>query len=117
MIVHPSTGAQFGPQSSAPGPANPDVVPSRNSPPSPTVAAQPRQEATPAIPAPPPSPSVPAIPPDDAAKKVRPEDFLPYFQFPGAEPRPSDVNAADSAPSAQSAPKTIPPSSATYQEQ
>lgn len=34
-------------------------------------------------PPPPPSPTGPApLLPDDAGRKVRPEDFLPFFQFP-----------------------------------
>jgi hypothetical protein len=72
-----------------------------------------REESHPATPASPPAPPILPIPPDDASRKVHPEDFLPYFQFPGADTQTSD----SSAPSAQAAPKTIPPSTATYQEQ
>jgi len=52
-------------------------------------------------------PTVPPILPDDVPAQVRPEDFLPYFQFPGA----------GSADSASTAPRSIPPSSATYTQQ
>jgi len=66
--------------------------------------------------APPPPPPPPAILPDDVAPKARPEDFLPYFQFPGAGSPSGDANAAGQAPQASETPRTIPPSSATYQE-
>lgn len=72
-----------------------------------------REQNHPTAPAAPSGPPIQAIPPDDASPKVRPEDFLPYFQFPGADTQTSD----SSAPSAQAAPRTIPPSTATYQEQ
>jgi hypothetical protein len=65
-------------------------------------------------PTPPPPPA--AILPDDVANKVRPEDYLPYFQFPGVDSPSNDVNAPGQAPASQSAPKTLPPSSASYQE-
>jgi hypothetical protein len=63
---------------------------------------------------PPPPQPPPSIMPDDVAPKVRPEDFLPYFQFPGTEAPSNDVNASSQA---GPAPKAIPGSSATYQEQ
>jgi len=53
----------------------------------------------------------PPLLPDDAGAKVRPEDFLPFFQFPGAnnpKPKPATVPAPPS-------PGVLPPSSATYQ--
>lgn len=56
----------------------------------------------------PPSPTTktpPPILPDTTHPNVRPEDFLPYFQIPGA-------NHAPDAP----APGTLPQSSATYTE-
>ncbi len=52
----------------------------------------PKGEPAPAVPAPP-----SAVLPDDSQPQVRAEDFLPYFQLPGA-PRPAP----------------LPPSSATY---
>jgi hypothetical protein len=56
----------------------------------------------------PPGPPPATILPDDVTPKVRPEDFLPYFQFPGA-----GQNEPNTAPT----PRPIPSSSATYQEQ
>ncbi len=53
-------------------------------------------------------PTVAPILSDDVPAQVRPEDFLPYFQFPGSS------GGADSAPTA---PRSIPPSSATYTQQ
>jgi hypothetical protein len=67
--------------------------------------------------APPPPPPPPAILPDDVAPKARPEDFLPYFQFPGAGSPAGDANTAGQAPQASETSRTIPRSSATYQEQ
>jgi hypothetical protein len=56
-----------------------------------------------------------AIIPDDARPAVRPEDFLPYFQIPGAAKQSGDVTLLVPAPSsAPTAPSTIPNSSATY---
>jgi hypothetical protein len=60
------------------------------------AAAAPKPDATPAGPAAPPAP--PPILQDDAARKVRAEDFLPFFQFPENRPPPGEM----------------PPSSATY---
>lgn len=56
------------------------------------------------------APKAPAVPPilsDDVPAQVRAEDFLPYFQFPGS-------GGADAA---QTAPRSIPPSSASYTQQ
>jgi len=50
--------------------------------------------------------------PDDAGPKVRPEDFLPFFQFPGARNAEPKTAAAPAPPS----PGVQPPSSATYQQ-
>lgn len=47
----------------------------------------------------------PGILPDDTRPATRPEDFLPFFQFPGTNPG-SSVRA----------PGPLPPSSATYQQ-
>jgi hypothetical protein len=66
------------------------------------------QKATPDT-GPTPSP----ILPDDVRPKVRPEDFLPFFQFPGSRPNPEDVSSVPTAP----APGMQPPSSATYKQQ
>lgn len=56
----------------------------------------------------------PAILPDDSRPAVRPEDFLPYFQIPGAARNPGDVTLLVPAASAAPAPAPLPPSSATY---
>lgn len=60
-------------------------------------------------------PSPAPILPDDTRPAVRPEDFLPYFQIPGANKQPSEVNLTMPA-SALTAPAAapLPPSSATY---
>ncbi len=67
-------------------------------------------------PAPPPGSKPPAaILPDDTRPAVRPEDFLPYFQVPGAAKTAGEVNVimpANAFTTPPSAP--IPPSSATY---
>lgn len=56
----------------------------------------------------------PAILPDDARPAVKPEDFLPYFQIPGAAKAPGDVTVVvPAARSAPAAPAVIPPSSAS----
>lgn len=87
------------------------------------VAAPPPREAssapaTPAAePAPTPAKPVPGILPDDVRPAVKPEDFLPYFQLPGAAKAPGDVSVIVPAPrSAPAAPAAIPPSSAAYSQ-
>jgi hypothetical protein len=57
----------------------------------------------------------PAIIPDDARPSVRPEDFLPYFQLPGAG-KPGDVNLLVPASALRGDTGSLPvqPSSATY---
>jgi hypothetical protein len=59
----------------------------------------------------------PSVLPDDATPKVRPEDFLPFFQFPGAGTHGADAPAAPAAPPTPATPGTLPPSTATYQQQ
>jgi hypothetical protein len=55
----------------------------------------------------PPQPAAPSsILPDETRQRVKPEDFLPFFQFPGGS----------SAPVAP-VPGALPPSSATYKQQ
>ncbi len=54
-----------------------------------------------------------SILPDDTRQKVRAEDFLPFFQPPGANPNPNDVTVVPTPP----APGIQPPSSATYRQQ
>lgn len=55
----------------------------------------------------------PPILPDDTHPMVRPEDFLPFFQFPNANPNLSETSGTPGAP----APRTPPPSTATYRLQ
>lgn len=67
-----------------------------------SAAPQPAKIEIIAAPKPPPAPSILH---DDVQGQVKPEDFLPYFQYPGS---------SNQAP----APQPLPPSSATYiQEQ
>lgn len=67
----------------------------------------------PAAPKPPPI----SILPDDTRQKVRAEDFLPFFQFPGSGPGRSELNVIVPVPPTPPAPGTQPPSSATYRQQ
>jgi len=57
----------------------------------------------------------PSLIPDDSSPRVRPEDFLPFFQNPGVR----QGQAGGSVPSvaAPPAPPTLAPSSATYREE
>jgi hypothetical protein len=85
-----------------------------------STTTHPAPETTPLVDAkpketPPSAKSAPrAILPDDTRPSVRPEDFLPYFQIPGAAKTPGEVNVI--APVPVTAPSAIvpPPSSATY---
>jgi|CXWL01.1.fsa_nt_gi hypothetical protein len=86
--------------------ASPEAVPEANHPP-----ATPEQKAAPAeVPSASTGPDQTSaapltILPDDTRPAPRPEDFLPFFQFPGNNPG-SSVRA----------PGPLPPSSATYQQ-
>jgi hypothetical protein len=66
--------------------------------------------------APPPAKTPPrAILPDETRAKVRPEDFLPFFQVPGNPRQANEVNVIMPANALTSpAPGTLPPSTATY---
>lgn len=56
-----------------------------------------------------------AILPDDTRPAVRPEDFLPYFQIPGASRQTGEVNVVVPVPaSANNGSLPVAPSSATY---
>ena len=90
------------------------------------VRVEPRQEEVPSAtaatsqplppkPAPAPEQGTTAAPilPDEARSKIRPEDFLPYFQFPGAGSNPEDVSSVPTPPE----PGKLPPSTATYRQQ
>jgi hypothetical protein len=57
----------------------------------------------------------PAILPDEVGRKIRPEDLLPFFQFPGSSARIDGGNVA--GPQAPPSPGMLPPSSATYKQQ
>lgn len=116
LSVRPPAGAPPQPMVEAPG--SPGAIP-------PQAEASTAAETTPqAIPSGTESPSVPApegnpikpaksILPDDTRPKVRAEDFLPFFQPPGANSNPNDVTVVPTPP----APGVLPPSSATYRQQ
>lgn len=74
--------------------------------------ARPRDPA-PAVPA---RPTPPAILPDDTRPQVRAEDFLPFFQIPGASRRPGEANLIIPLSPGTPAPTPLPPSSATYSQ-
>jgi hypothetical protein len=64
-----------------------------------------------------PAPAKPAPAPilrDETRPTVRPEDFLPYFQIPGAAQSSADVTPFVPAPRGAPGPAPLPPSSATY---
>lgn len=94
----------------ATGPALPDVIlPAATPPAEPPKTALP-SDRTPIAPADTkPADHTPGILPDDTRAATRPEDFLPFFQFPGGSP---DVSLTPRPP----APGQLPPSSATYQQ-
>jgi hypothetical protein len=85
-------------------PARPDIVPA----PAPAPATPPAS-AAPA--APPRSP--PPILADDLRPRVKPEDFLPYFLYPGQ----GGTVVVPLVPAAAPVPGVLPPSSATYRQQ
>jgi hypothetical protein len=84
----------------------------------PSSLTPPAADLTPATPtresAPQPARTPPPILVDDSRPRVRPEDFLPFFIFPGHGE--SNVIVPVTAP-APPAPGTLPPSSATYRQQ
>lgn len=59
------------------------------------------------------NPAYKRILPDESRPKVRAEDFLPFFEFPGTKSNPNDVSLTPTPP----APGQLPPSSATYRQQ
>jgi hypothetical protein len=94
-------------------PAQPDLnaaQPSADMQPSPAASSTPTPVAAPVAA---PDKPAPAILPDDTKPQVHAEDFLPYFQFPGAHANPNDVTVAPTPP----VPGIQPPSSATYRQQ
>lgn len=58
----------------------------------------------------------PAILPDDTRPQVHAEDFLPFFQIPGASGPPGEVNLVLPLPPGRPAPSPLPLSSATYSQ-
>jgi hypothetical protein len=82
----------------------PDIIPAPA--PAPVEAAPPEAAPTgaPRTPAP--------ILADDIRPRVRPEDFLPYFIYPGQ----GGTVVVPLAPAAAPAPGVLPPSSATYRQ-
>jgi hypothetical protein len=73
-----------------------------------TPAPSPASPPASAQPPPVTPPAAPSILPDEMRTNTRPEDFLPFFQLPGAAPQTGDATA--SAPT----PGKLPPSAATY---
>jgi hypothetical protein len=91
-VAAPSTGP-VATSPAEPAPKAPDTITTSNHPAAP-VASNPPAE----------------ILPDDTRPTTRPEDFLPFFQFPNAN------GAVPPTPPPPSVPGQLPPSSATYQQ-
>lgn len=109
--VSDSDQSLVGSNSTTTTPDRPDVI----------LPAQPpaseRNGGTAPFPANNPPPPPPAIIPDDTRPAVRPEDFLPFFQYPGFGPRSSGVRVILPVPmNAPSATTPPPVSSATYNQ-
>ncbi len=98
----PAAGAPEAPATVAPAP------PSR----APDPASVPPAESAINPPAHPTETPPTAILPDDTRPTVRPEDFLPFFQFPAGDVTVVVPASATRPPS----PGQLPPSSATYQQ-
>lgn len=116
LSAHPPAGAPLQPAVEASG--SPVAIPPQEEAQTPTEQTPlmiPTGTDNPPVPAPEGKPLKPArsILPDDTRPKVRAEDFLPFFQPPGANPNPNDVTVAPTPP----APGIQPPSSATYRQQ
>lgn len=76
-----------------------------------TDSAQPTTSSNETSDTPAPAPTPRPILPDEIRPQARPEDFLPFFQIPSAQP---GVNVVVPVPRAPAAPGPLPPSSATY---
>jgi hypothetical protein len=116
-------------------PPPPDLRPAAGAPPTPKdeVAAAPAEVIAHEAPIPAETPAATTVPqnvkpepvkraappilPDDTRSKVRAEDFLPYFQFPGSASSTGDVTVIVPGAPAANAPAPLPPSSATYRQQ
>lgn len=118
LSVLPPAGAPPQPVGT-PEPAVSSVTPPEAVASTPAVADQPVSAATPAKTdsAAPAAPLPPPILPDDTRAKVKPEDFLPFFQFPANAAHPGDVTVTVPATLTPPAPGSQPPSSATYRQQ
>ena len=100
-------------------PAGAPPQPAVNHEPDSVSASKPETQAARTEPVAPPQPEVaakepastppPSILPDDTRPKVRPEDFLPFFQFPGGNSAPGTLTPP--------APGQQPLSTATYRQQ
>ena len=104
------------PPASAPPPPPPAAVAALSSTPAPTVPAnQPvdkSDDSTASQPGTATRNSPSGILPDDTRPSTRPEDFLPYFQFPNGDV----TNTGSASVPRPPAPGQLPPSSATYQQ-
>ncbi len=111
LSTHPPAGAPPHPMAKAVAVASRDDLRQAEAP---TVAAAPPPAPGPRQAGVPEGTPVPAaILPDETRPKVRPEDFLPYFQFPGSRENPEDVSNVPAPPE----PGRQPLSTATYRQQ
>jgi hypothetical protein len=111
-------------QSPAAGPKNPDPTVADFTPaePPPEAIAKENEEpaAAPVQPEAKPSDVVPAKPApspvlrDELRPRIRPDDFLPFFQVPGSANGRGEVIFSVPAPAAPASPAPLPTSSATY---
>ncbi len=63
-----------------------------------------------------PQPKALPILPDDTRRKVKSQDFLPLFRFPGSSGSPEDVTVIVPGVPTPPTPNALPPSSATYRQ-
>jgi hypothetical protein len=82
--------------------------------PPPCEASEGSRGTTPAAPKPPPAKEPDVLIPDDTKREIRPEEILPFFQFPGSGNTTTIVLPA--VPS-DAAPTRLPVSSAVYHQQ
>lgn len=119
LWIRPAAGAPPVPAQSEVAAAPPD--PAQEETPQAIEPAQPGTPTQDVIPPathqPPPRNPAPILP-DDTRPKVRAEDFLPFFQFPGSANNPGDVTVVTPAlPGQAPAAAPQPRSSATYRQQ
>jgi hypothetical protein len=120
----------------APAPRAPIARPAASGPPLPVASAPASTAPTPPLTGPdsspatppaetapestrptPPAPVPPAIIPDEMRPRVQPEDFLPFFQFPGSTGASGDVQVIAPLNAAPNPPRHGTPSTATYRQQ